>query len=74
MHAKIFEEAGLPRGLLSVLVGESSEIGDAVVTHPSSHLVSFTGSTGVGRSLYGKIGASPNIKRLALELAATRRL
>jgi acyl-CoA reductase-like NAD-dependent aldehyde dehydrogenase len=68
MHAKIFEEAGLPPGLLNVVVGSSAEIGDAVVTHPASRLVSFTGSTRVGRDLYGKIGASQNIKHLALEL------
>src|SRR5262245_58468322 len=68
VHAEIFEEAGLPRGVLNVVSGASREIGDAVVTHPAAALVSFTGSTEVGRSLFGKVGASARIKRLALEL------
>jgi aldehyde dehydrogenase (NAD+) len=68
IHARIFEEAGLPKGVLNVVAGSSREIGDAVVTHPASALVSFTGSTEVGRSLYAKVGASARIKRLALEL------
>jgi hypothetical protein len=42
--AKIFEEAGLSAGLLSVVVGAGSEIGDAFVSHPVPR-VSFTGST-----------------------------
>lgn len=68
MHARIFEEAGLPKGVLNVLVGSSSEIGDAIVQHDAAALVSFTGSTEVGRSLFAKIGDSGRIKRLALEL------
>lgn len=68
IHARIFEEAGLPKGVLNVVAGASREIGDAVVTHPAAALVSFTGSTEVGRSLYAKVGASARIKRLALEL------
>ncbi len=68
MHARIFEEAGLPKGVLNVLVGSSGEIGDAIVQHDAAALVSFTGSTEVGRSLFAKIGGSGRIKRLALEL------
>ena len=68
MHARVFEEAGLPKGVLNVVVGASSEIGDAVVTNEAASLVSFTGSTDVGRSLFGKVGASERIKRLGLEL------
>jgi acyl-CoA reductase-like NAD-dependent aldehyde dehydrogenase len=68
MHARIFEDAGLPKGVLNVVVGASREIGDAVVTDPASALLSFTGSTEVGRSLYGKAGGSARIKRLGLEL------
>jgi aldehyde dehydrogenase (NAD+) len=56
--ARIFEEAGLPDGLLSVLVGSGSEIGDRLVGHPAARVVSFTGSTAVGEG----------IKRLSLEL------
>ncbi|MFZ6861156.1 aldehyde dehydrogenase family protein [Undibacterium sp. Ji67W] len=68
IHAKVFAEAGLPPDVLNVVVGSSSEIGDAVIKHPVSNLVSFTGSTSVGRSLLGKVGESPMLKRLALEL------
>ncbi|MGM8887840.1 aldehyde dehydrogenase family protein, partial [Psychrobacter sp. 1U2] len=47
--AKIFEEAGLPKGLLNIVVGAGSEIGDAIVTHDIPSFVSFTGSTSVGK-------------------------
>ncbi|MCV9897435.1 UNVERIFIED_CONTAM: aldehyde dehydrogenase family protein, partial [Cronobacter sakazakii] len=40
--AKIFEEAGLPKGLLSVLVGRGSIIGDAIAQHPLVRKISFT--------------------------------
>lgn len=46
--AKIFEEAGLPEGVLNVVTGKGSDIGDYVVTHPGIHFVNFTGSTDVG--------------------------
>jgi len=68
IHARIFEEAGLPKGVLSVVVGASDEIGDPVVQHDAASLVSFTGSTDVGRGLFAKIGASNRIKQIALEL------
>ncbi len=62
--ARIFEEAGLPPGLLSVVVGSGSDIGDAIVAHPTPRVVSFTGSTPVGEGIAAKAG----IKRTALEL------
>lgn len=49
--AKIFEQAGLPKGLLSVLVGRGSVIGDAIVKHPLVRKISFTGGTTTGRHL-----------------------
>lgn len=49
--AKIFEQAGLPKGLLSVLVGSGSVIGDAIVRHPLVRKISFTGGTSTGRHL-----------------------
>ncbi|MCU4569356.1 aldehyde dehydrogenase [Acinetobacter ursingii] len=49
--AKIFEEAGLPKGLLSVLVGKGSFVGDAIVKHPLVRKISFTGGTTTGRHL-----------------------
>ncbi|KAF3463849.1 aldehyde dehydrogenase family protein [Streptomyces sp. Tu 3180] len=62
--AKVYEEAGLPPGLLSVVVGSGSAIGDAMVEHEVPRVVSFTGSTPVGRGIAAKAG----VKRLALEL------
>jgi acyl-CoA reductase-like NAD-dependent aldehyde dehydrogenase len=64
--AKIFEEAGLPAGALNVVVGKSAVIGDYFTGHPESRLVSFTGSTPVGKGI-GKIGGE-GLKKLALEL------
>src|SRR5699024_744970 len=46
---RIFAEAGLPAGVLSVVVGAGAEIGDAFVAHPVPSMVSFTGSTPVGK-------------------------
>ncbi|MGY1715744.1 aldehyde dehydrogenase family protein [Geodermatophilus sp. SYSU D01106] len=62
--AKVYEEAGLPPGLLSVVIGSGSEIGDAIVSHPTPRVVSFTGSTPVGKGIAEKAG----LKKLSLEL------
>ena len=66
--AKIFEEAGLPKGLLNVVVGSGSEIGDAMVTHHVPSLVSFTGSTSVGKHIGELANGGDYIKQVALEL------
>ncbi|MEL3974421.1 aldehyde dehydrogenase family protein [Rossellomorea oryzaecorticis] len=66
LFASIFEEAGLPKGLLNVVAGRGSEIGDDIVTHPIPRLISFTGSTEVGRRI-GEL-AGKNLKKTALEL------
>ena len=49
--ARIFEQAGLPAGLLSVLPGKGSVIGDALARHPCVRKISFTGGTTTGRHL-----------------------
>jgi acyl-CoA reductase-like NAD-dependent aldehyde dehydrogenase len=64
--ARIFEEAGLPLEVLSVIVGHGDEIGDAVMNHPTPRVISFTGSTAVGRHV-GEL-AGRNVKRVCLEL------
>ncbi|MCF4102358.1 aldehyde dehydrogenase family protein [Gillisia sp. M10.2A] len=66
LAAKIFEEAGLPKGVFNVVVGRGSEIGDYFVQNSIPKLISFTGSTPVGRNI-GKI-AGEAIKKVALEL------
>ncbi len=63
--ARIFEEAGLPKGLLHVLPG-GADVGAAVVTAPEVRIVSFTGSTAAGR-IVGEL-ASKHLKRVHLEL------
>lgn len=46
--ANVFEEAGLPAGVLNTITGKGSEIGDYIVTHPEIDFINFTGSTEVG--------------------------
>ena len=68
LFAKIFEEAGLPKGLLNVIVGAGSEIGDAIVTHEIPSFVSFTGSTSVGKRIGELANGGDFLKQVALEL------
>jgi aldehyde dehydrogenase (NAD+) len=65
---KIYEEAGLPPGVLNVIIGASNEIGDAFTQHAIPRLISFTGSTSVGRRIAELAATSKIIKRVALEL------
>lgn len=66
--ARIFEEAGLPPGVLSVVVGAGSEIGDSFVTHPVPRVLFFTGSTPVGRHIAELAAKAEILKRTELEL------
>ena len=66
--AKVFEEAGLPAGVLSVVIGAGSDIGDAFVEHAVPSMISFTGSTPVGRGIGRIAGGGEHLKRVALEL------
>jgi benzaldehyde dehydrogenase (NAD) len=63
--ARVFEEAGLPAGLLHVLPG-GAETGAALVADPHVRVISFTGSTGAGR-IVGE-AAGRHLKRAHLEL------
>ncbi|MFX7926470.1 aldehyde dehydrogenase family protein, partial [Acinetobacter baumannii] len=49
--AAICEEAGVPKGMISVLPGKGSVIGDAITKHPLVRRVSFTGGTNTGRHI-----------------------
>src|ERR1700728_3039117 len=69
--ARVFEEAGLPAGLLHVLPG-GVDTGEAVVTEPLVRLVSFTGSTTAGRRV-GELAAR-HLKRVHLELGGNSAL
>ncbi|WP_343345059.1 aldehyde dehydrogenase family protein [Sphingomicrobium sp. XHP0239] len=68
IFAAICEEAGLPPGLVSVLPGSGSEIGDALCRHPIPSVVSFTGSTPVGRGVGKAALDGDRIKSVELEL------
>ncbi len=63
--ARIFEEAGLPRGVVSVLTGDG-RVGAALTTHPGIAKITFTGSTEVGRIVAHV--AAEDFKRVTLEL------
>ena len=71
LFAQIFEEAGLPQGLLHIVPG-GAETGDAIVRHPRIGAISFTGSTKVGRKI-GEI-AGGMLKKTSLELGGNNAL
>src|SRR4029434_708616 len=52
---EIFEAAGLPPGVLNLILGSGSEAGDEIIGHPAVKAVSFTGSNGVGIRLYEQV-------------------
>jgi aldehyde dehydrogenase (NAD+) len=64
--AEILQEAGLPKGVLNVIHGLGPEAGEALVRHPDISMVSFTGSSSVGK----KIGTlcSEKLAKISLEL------
>ena len=64
--AEAFEQAGLPKKILSVITGHSSEIGDVLVTHPAVRMISFTGGYKAGKIIASKAG----IKKLSMELGS----
>ncbi|WP_291354395.1 MULTISPECIES: aldehyde dehydrogenase family protein [unclassified Acinetobacter] len=66
--AKIFAEAGFPAGVINVVVGAGSEIGDYFVEHAVPSLISFTGSTEIGKRVGQLAVGGKYIKRIALEL------
>jgi len=59
-------EAGLPPGVLNIVTGKGSVVGDALVAHPGVDKVTFTGSPKIGRGIMQ--GAASNFKRITLEL------
>lgn len=62
--AKIFQEAGIPDGVLNTVTGRGNEIGDYIVTHPSIDFINFTGSSEVGM----RISKLTNMVPLLMEL------
>ncbi|MEU6676825.1 aldehyde dehydrogenase family protein [Streptomyces sp. NPDC046925] len=70
--AKVFEDAGLPAGVLNVVVTDIAEINDAFIEHPVPSVISFTGSDRVGRHV-ATVCAS-HFKRSILELGGNSAL
>ena len=64
--AEVFDEAGLPPGLLSVVTGPAKEIGDTIFADPRVRMITFTGSTTTGR--YLAVEAAKTLKRFTLEM------
>ncbi len=63
---RIVDEAGLPKGVISMVVGYGHDVGAYLVENPITKLISMTGSTRAGQAIYK--GASQNIAGLVLEL------
>ncbi|WP_416873472.1 aldehyde dehydrogenase family protein [Kitasatospora sp. SC0581] len=70
--AKLFEDAGLPPGLLNVVITDIAEIGDSFLEHPVPKVISFTGSDKVGRHV--ATVAAGHFKRTVLELGGNSAL
>ena len=63
---ELMDEAGVPEGVVNVLAGKGSVVGQRLVEHPDVAKIGFTGSTEVGREVMK--GAAGTIKRVTLEL------
>lgn len=63
---EILEEAGVPKGVVNLVHGTGKDVGEAILNHPDVNLVSFTGSSEIGRRI-GEV-CSRNLKRCSLEL------
>ncbi|PPR12951.1 MAG: Glutarate-semialdehyde dehydrogenase DavD [Alphaproteobacteria bacterium MarineAlpha12_Bin1] len=64
--AELAEQAGVPPGILSVVTGASSEIGDELTSNPIIRKLTFTGSTEVGRKLIAQ--CADTVKKVSMEL------
>jgi aldehyde dehydrogenase (NAD+) len=63
---ELMAEAGVPPGVVNLVTGSGSEVGDAIVENPDVAVISFTGSSETGKRIAAKAGA--RLKRLAMEL------
>src|SRR6058998_3818075 len=64
--AEYAKEAGLPAGVLNIIPGKGSVVGNAMVDHPGVDAIAFTGSTEVGKGLMAR--AAKTLKKVSLEL------
>ena len=66
MLCKMMKKAGLPDGVVNMVFGYGNTVGESIVTHPQVKIVSFTGSTAVGKKIAQLTAAS--MKKVSLEL------
>ena len=66
MLGELAAQIGFPKGVLNVIHGLGPQVGEALVSHPQTKAISFTGSTAIGRRIAGIAG--PMLKRVSLEL------
>ncbi len=66
MLTEAFEEAGLPKGVWNVVTGGGREVGEPMLAHPKIRVISFTGSTEVGRHINTQ--CAPQFKHVHLEM------
>jgi succinate-semialdehyde dehydrogenase / glutarate-semialdehyde dehydrogenase len=64
--AELGERAGIPKGVLNVITGSAKVIGAELTSHPAVRMLTFTGSTEIGRELM--MQCAPTIKKLGFEL------
>jgi len=60
------EEVGIPKGVINYVTGSGSKVGDPLVKHKDVNMISFTGSTDVGRNI--NIAAAESFKKIGLEM------
>jgi acyl-CoA reductase-like NAD-dependent aldehyde dehydrogenase len=66
MLGELLVQAGLPKGVVNIVLGYGEPVGSRMVSHPGVDMVTFTGSTAVGRAIAASAGG--NLKKVALEL------
>lgn len=66
LFGRILNEAGLPKGVCNIILGQGDPAGSYLVKHPGVPLISFTGGTATGQKIQEM--AAPYVKRLSLEL------
>ena len=66
MLTEAFEEAGLPKGVWNVVTGGGREVGEPMLKNPKIRVISFTGSTEVGRDI--NVACAPQFKHVHLEM------
>src|SRR5690606_5163527 len=63
---RLAEQAGVPPGVINLVMGDAPAIGKVLTTHPAVRLVTFTGSTAVGKLIMSQ--AASTVKKVTLEL------